>query len=402
MGCIVTVEVSNVRPFKRAHLCVTQWGGRGLPGRQHQWHLPPPEIPNGAPLHQVGEALELFVIWKFKKSRIQKSSRVSADGLTERSSFSGQRPLPSSFCNQSWLLLFVLGPIRQQLSHLQPLLLREWNKLHVCRTSALMKTFWCGSLVCADPEPGPVLGAGRPVQGWYLGCDHERKPAAEHYRRQHRTGDALTVQASLIHWIVRSSSATCLSHIYLLQTEAFLFLSCRRVSDLLSCFFNVLARLAKQQLKLEVPIITESSSSQQAAGSHCTLPHVRMSSPVTPEDLTHLSQLVRLKEPVSQDNSGVKQCFTECVCVRRTTVTAWTWRCGANWTSRPPERWRWRSQEAFSSPLCSPWVPLVCRFHKARQSSGNRKSIKFPTNQKQARFSETQIRRNHRWRSLPV
>lgn len=179
-------------------------------------------------------------------------------------------------------------------------------------------------LSCADPEPGPVLGAGRPVQGWYLGCDHERKPAAEHYRRQHRTGDAFvaakpsasTVQASLIHWIVRSSGATCLSHIYLLQTEA--FLSCRRVSDLLSCFFNVLARLAKQQLKLEVPIITESSSSsQQAAGSHCTLPHVRMSSPVTPEDLTHLSQLVRLKEPVSQVNSGVKQVFhSVCVCAQ--------------------------------------------------------------------------------------
>ncbi|XP_035771278.1 integrin alpha-11-like [Neolamprologus brichardi] len=32
-------------------------------------------------------------------------------------------------------------------------------------------------------------------------------------------------------------------------------------------------------------------SIEQAAGSHCTLPHVRMSSPVTPEDLTHLSQL---------------------------------------------------------------------------------------------------------------
>lgn len=49
------------------------------------------------------------------------------------SSFSGQRPLPSSFCNQSWLLLlFVLAPIRQQLSHLQPLLLREWNKLCAC------------------------------------------------------------------------------------------------------------------------------------------------------------------------------------------------------------------------------------------------------------------------------
>lgn len=151
-----------------------------------------------------------------------------------------------------------------------------------------------------------------------------------------------------------------------------LFLSCRRVSDLLcsAAFLMFWPRLAKQQLKLEVTIITESSSSsQQAAGSHCTLPHVRMSSPVTPEDLTHLSQLVRLKEPVSQDNSGVKQqCFTECVCVRRTTVTARTWRCGANWTSRPPERWRRRSQEAFSSLLCSPWVPLICRFHKARQT----------------------------------
>uniref|UniRef100_A0A3P9AZH8 Integrin subunit alpha 11 n=1 Tax=Maylandia zebra TaxID=106582 RepID=A0A3P9AZH8_9CICH len=59
-------------------------------------------------------------------------------------------------------------------------------------------------------------------------------------------------------------------------------------------------------------------SIEQAAGSRCTLPHVRMSSPVTPEDLTHLSQ----------------------------------------------------------------------------QSSGNRKSIKFPTNQKQAQFSR---RRKHRW-----
>lgn len=79
-------------------------------------------------------------------------------------------------------------------------------------------------------------------------------------------------------------------------------------------------RLAKQQLKLEVTIITESSSSsQQAAGSHCTLPHVRMSSPVTPEDLTHLSQLVRLKEPVRvritvELNNSVSQ--SVCVCTQ--------------------------------------------------------------------------------------
>lgn len=62
-----------------------------------------------------------------------------------------------------------------------------------------------------------------------------------------------------------------------------------------------------------------SSSSQQAAGSRCTLPHVRMSSPVTPEDLTHLSQLVRLKEPVRvritvELNNSVSQ--SVCVCAQ--------------------------------------------------------------------------------------
>ncbi|XP_030588312.1 integrin alpha-11-like isoform X1 [Archocentrus centrarchus] len=37
--------------------------------------------------------------------------------------------------------------------------------------------------------------------------------------------------------------------------------------------------------------ITDYSIEQQVAGSHCTLPHLRTSSPATPEDLTHLSQL---------------------------------------------------------------------------------------------------------------
>lgn len=117
------------------------------------------------------------------------------------------------------------------------------------------------------------------------------------------------------------SSATCLSHIYC-KRRVSLFLSCRRVSDLLcsAAFLMFWPRLAKQQLKLEVTIITESSSSsQQAAGSRCTLPHVRMSSPVTPEDLTHLSQLVRLKEPVRvritvELNNSVSQ--SVCVCAQ--------------------------------------------------------------------------------------
>lgn len=196
---MLQLNFNNVS-FKRADLCVTQWGGRGLPGRQHQWHLPPPEIPNWAPLHQVGETFQLFVIWKFKKLhvRIQKSSRVSANGLSKLSSFLDRDPYPPRFVIRADSSSSSSWDQSDSSSHTFNLSYYVSETNCVCRTSALMKTFWCGSLVCADSEPGPVLGAGRPVQGRYLGCDHERKPAAEHYRRQHRTGDAGNLHAVII------------------------------------------------------------------------------------------------------------------------------------------------------------------------------------------------------------
>ncbi len=40
-------------------VCVNQWGRRGIPRWQHQWHLPPSEIPDWAPLHQVSDSGEL-------------------------------------------------------------------------------------------------------------------------------------------------------------------------------------------------------------------------------------------------------------------------------------------------------------------------------------------------------